>query len=285
VTDLSTVEHGFSSQSPLPIADASGGRQEKPHSDGPGNQHLAGRVALVAGGSGPVGKAVAGMLAAAGASVAVHYRSSAVAAEAIVAGLGTPAMTVSADFAVAAEVDAAFDAIEAEFGPVDVLVNASHASLPPTAFADLTDDQLTSQLDSVRGHAYLCRRALPGMRAAGWGRIVYVSGALMSRPAPGFAAYGAAKAAATTLTKYIALENGDAGITANVVAPGRVIDPDDDTPLTPTMAALAARLRERMALDFPDAGEVAGVIGLLVGPGSAPLTGQTLWVTGGEPIA
>jgi NAD(P)-dependent dehydrogenase (short-subunit alcohol dehydrogenase family) len=166
-----------------------------------------------------------------------------------------------------------------------VLVNASHASMPPTRFVDLTDDQLSSQLDSVRGHAFLCRRALPGMRERGWGRIVYVSGALMSRPAPGFSAYGAAKSAATTLTRYIALENGDAGITANIVAPGRVIDPEDDTPLTPPMQALAERLLERMALDFPDADDVAGVVETLVGPRSGPITGQTLWVTGGEPIA
>lgn len=245
---------------------------------------LAGRVALVAGATGPVGAAIARMLSAAGASVAVHYRSSSAAADGIVATLSTPAMAVAADVTDVDAVDAAFLAVEHDLGPVDVLVNAAHAAMPPTAFVDLLDVQLAAQLDSVRGHASLCRRALPGMRERGWGRIVYVSGALMARPAPGFAAYGAAKAAASTLTRYIALENGDAGVTANVVAPGRVIDPDDGAPLSPEMIALSARLRERMALDFPCADDVAGVVETLVGPRSSPITGQTLWVTGGEPI-
>lgn len=248
---------------------------------------LEGRVALVAGGTGPVGKAVAAMLADCGASVVVGYRSSTARAEAVVAGLpaSAKAMALAADFGDSAAVDGLFRAVEERLGPVSVLVNAAHAHNPPTPFAAQTDELIAAQVDSLRAHAFLCRRALPGMRAAGYGRIVYIAGALMARVSPGFSLYGAVKAGATTLTKYIALENGDAGVTANVVAPGRVIDPEDDTPLTPEFEVLAARLRERMALDFPDTQDIAGVVRLLLRPEAAAITGQVMWATGGELVA
>ena len=247
---------------------------------------LTGRVALVAGATGPVGRAIAFALAGAGASVAVHYRSSPDVAAALAAELPTPSVAVGADFTDSAQVDAAYAHIEAELGPVDILVNSSHTAMPPTEFLDTSEAVLTSQLDSVKGHAFLCQRALPRMREGGWGRIVYVSGALMSRPHHGFSAYGAAKAAATTLTKYVALEEGRYGITANIIAPGRVLDPADTEPLEPEWQALADKLLEGMALGvFPDTNDVAAIVSLLVGPGSGHLTAQTLYVTGGEPIA
>ena len=250
--------------------------------DGP----LQGRVALVAGSTGPVGRAIASALSNAGASVALHYRNSSDVAAAIAAGLPTRAVTVGADFTDSAQVDAAYARIEAELGPVDILVNASHISMAPTPFLETSAELLGGQLDSVKGHALLCQRAIPPMRRAGWGRIVYLAGALMSRPHHGFSAYAAAKSAATAMTKYIALEEGRYGITANVVAPGRVLDPADTDPLAPEWQKLADKLLEGMALGaFPDANDVAAIVSLLVGPGSGQLTAQTLWVTGGEPIA
>lgn len=250
--------------------------------DGP----LAGRVALVAGSTGPVGRAIANALSAGGASVALHYRSSPDIAAAVADGLPTRTVTVGADFTDSAQVDAAYTRIEAELGAVDILVNASHISMSPTPFLETSEALLSSQLDSVRGHALLCQRAIPSMREAGWGRIVYLAGALMSRPHHGFSAYAAAKSAATSMTKYIALEEGRYGITANIVAPGRVLDPAETEPLAPEWQTLADKLLEGMALGvFPDTADVAAVVSMLVGPGSAHLTAQTLWVAGGEPIA
>jgi NAD(P)-dependent dehydrogenase (short-subunit alcohol dehydrogenase family) len=244
---------------------------------------LSGKVVFIAGSTGSVGRAVAHALAAAGASVAVHYRSNPAAAEALAAELSTPSLAVGAEISDAEQVDAAFTAVEAELGAVDILVNLAHAHMEPTPFLDTTDAQLTGQLDSVKGYAFLVQRALPKMRSAGWGRVVYLSGALMVRLNPGFAAYGAAKSAATTLTKGIALEEGRFGITANVIAPGRIVDPADTEPLLPEWQAFADKLLERMALkEFPDTNDVAAMVSLLVGPGSRHLTGQVLWATGGE---
>jgi NAD(P)-dependent dehydrogenase (short-subunit alcohol dehydrogenase family) len=102
----------------------------------------------------------------------------------------------------------------------------------------------------------------------------------------GLAAYGAAKSAASVLTRYLALEEGRNGITANVVAPGRVCEPDAPEPAEPAMRAVSDALRARMALErFPTPADVADVVVGLTFPHSDQLTAQTLWVTGGEPIA
>jgi NAD(P)-dependent dehydrogenase (short-subunit alcohol dehydrogenase family) len=242
-------------------------------------------VALVAGGTGPIGRAVAGRLAEQGYQVAVHFRSRPDEAVDIVAGLPGPAhCAVGADLNDPAALEAAVSRVETELGPITVLVNAAHPGLrTPAVVAETTAPDLAAQLAGVQAHAALCARLVPGMRAGGWGRVVYVAGALMARPAPGLGAYGAAKSAATVLTRYLALEEGRHGITANVVAPGRVVDPSADEQLTPEQAAFSAVLLDRMALAaFPSPAEVAGAVLTLVESGA--LTGQTLWITGGEPI-
>ena len=246
---------------------------------------LAGRVAFVAGATGTLGREICRALAALGASIAVHCRGDRPGAEGLAAALPGRLVVVQADLADPAALAGAFATVEAALGPVTVLVNTTHEAHGIVPVAELTRDMLDSQFASVTVHAALCGRAVPGMRAAGWGRVVYVSGALMTRPYPGFGAYGAAKAAATTLTRYLSLDEGRNGITANVVAPGRVVDPDDEDDLDEARQALSDRLLERTALGaFPTPAEVAQVVAMLVGPGSGALSGQTMWVTGGEPI-
>jgi NAD(P)-dependent dehydrogenase (short-subunit alcohol dehydrogenase family) len=216
--------------------------------------------------------------------VALHYRSRPEAAKSLIDGLSGEHLAVGADLTEPAELEEAVARVERELGPVAVLVNAAHPGnhpLGPVAGGDPA--VLRAQLEAVTVHAALCSRVVPGMRAAGRGRVVYLSGALMSRPAPGFGAYAAAKSAATALTKYLALEEGQNGITANIVAPGRVVDPDEEADLTPEQAELSAQLLERMALPrFPSPADVAASVLTLVE--SPAITGQVLWVTGGEPI-
>jgi NAD(P)-dependent dehydrogenase (short-subunit alcohol dehydrogenase family) len=246
---------------------------------------LSGEVAFVAGATGPIGRATCHELARLGATVVVHCRSDRAGAEELAAALPGAPLVVQADLSDPAALEAAFAEAESTRGPVGVLVNTVHASHAPVPVAELTAAMLESQFGSVALHAALISRAVPGMRAAGWGRVVYVSGALMSRPYPGFGVYGAAKAAASTLTRYLAVEEGRHGITANVVAPGRVVDPAEEVELDETRRALSDRLLERAALGvFPSPHDVAQTIAMLVGRGSGAVTGQTLWVTGGEPI-
>jgi NAD(P)-dependent dehydrogenase (short-subunit alcohol dehydrogenase family) len=246
---------------------------------------VAGRVAFVAGATGTIGREIAAELAGLGATVVLHCRRDREGAEALAAGLPGEHVVVQADLDDPAALDAALTAAEAAVGAVTVLVNTTHASSGPVPVAELTPALLDAHFDSVKVHAALIARTVPGMRAAGWGRVIYISGALMSRPYPGFGLYGAAKSAATTLTRYLSIEEGRHGITANVVAPGRVVDPATEVELDATRQNLSDRLLERTALGvFPSPREVAQVVAMLVGPGSAALSGQTMWVTGGEPI-
>lgn len=253
---------------------------------GPDRGPHAGRVAFVAGGTGAIGREVVRRLAAAGASVAVHAGSRRQDAETLAAGLPR-ALGVAGDLTKPGEVDRIFAEVEDALGPVDLLVNTVHPRPGgPVPIADLDDSLLDAHLDGARLHLALCRRALPGMRRGHYGRIVFISGALMTRPVAGMAAYGAAKSAGTVLTRYLALEEGRNGITANVVAPGRVCEPDAPEPADPAMRAVADALRARMALEqFPTPADVADVAVGLTLPHSDQLTAQTLWVAGGEPIA
>ncbi|NHI15991.1 SDR family NAD(P)-dependent oxidoreductase [Microbacterium excoecariae] len=242
------------------------------------------RVVFVAGGAGVIGAATCRAMAAEGARVVVHCRSRIDHARVLAASLPTPAIAVSADLTNPEELAAALAEAVAALGPIDVVVDAAHPGQEVAAVADLTPGILREQFSGALGFQALCAGVVPAMRDGAWGRIVYVSGALMARPAPGFGAYGAAKSAATTLARYLALEEGRHGITVNVVAPGRVVDPTDETPLDVEHAELAARLLERMALPgFPSPDDVARAIVALTAQGA--VTGQTVWVTGGEPIA
>lgn len=247
---------------------------------------MAGMSALVAGATGPIGRATARRLAAAGASVAVHCRNNMAAARELADSLPGASVAVAADLTDPAALNEAVGTVEAALGPIAVVVNAAHAPFPGACtIADLDLALLQEQLAGVLGHAALCRRVVPGMRGTGRGRIIYVSGALAARPAAGFGAYGAAKSAAATLTKYLALEEGRFGITANVVAPGRVVEEADAAEMDQAMSGLAQQLRGQLALnDFPSPEDVADVISMFAGPASDAVTGQVVWVTGGEPI-
>ena len=231
---------------------------------------------------GTIGRAVCRALAAEGARLVMHYHANR-------AGLiepgGTHHRAVQADFASDNWRDAITEALNVA-GGADILVNTAHPAAGGAPVGDLDPAVLRAHFATATLHAELAALVLPAMRARHWGRIVYVAGALMARPYPGMGAYAAAKAAGTVLTRYLALEEGRHGITANIVAPGRVVDPDVPAPpLDAKWQALSDRLLERAALGaFPSPADVAdAVLGLLV-PRASAMTGQTLWVTGGEPI-
>ena len=246
---------------------------------------IAGRAVFVAGGSGVIGTAICRELAQRGALVAVHSGRRPEMAQTLATELGDGHLGVAGDLADADALERCVATASAAIGPIVALVNCYHPAHAPAPIGELELAVLDAQLAAVRAHAALCQQVLPSMRAAGWGRVVYIAGALMTRPAAGFAAYAAAKSAASTFTRYLALEEGRHGITANVIAPGRVVDPDDDTELSEQYAALAEQLRARMALGrFPSPQQVAALVCTVLDEVGDALTGQTLWVTGGEPI-
>jgi len=188
---------------------------------------LRGRVALVTGGSGGIGGAMCARLAEAGALVAVGYSSSAAqaetAAEAIVAGGGL-ALTVQGDLALPGTPELLVERVEAELGPIDVLV--ANAGLAPRQTLDeITVDDWDRVLDvNLRASFLLAQRVLPGMCQRGFGRILFVSSLAAFTGGIVGPHYAAAKSGLHGLTAYLAARFAADGVTVNTIAPALVED-------------------------------------------------------------
>ncbi|MBB1597635.1 SDR family NAD(P)-dependent oxidoreductase [Achromobacter sp. UMC46] len=254
-------------------------------------QPLGGRHALVTGGARGIGLASARALLARGARVTLLGRDGASldAAADTLASLGQ-VQTVSADIADEASVRAAFAQAETEFGPVLVLVN--NAGQAVSQRFDRTDAALWQQMIAVNltGTFYCIQAALPGMLQAKWGRVINVASTAGLIGYGYVSAYCAAKHGVIGLTRSLALETAQKGVTVNAVCPGytetdivrgAVANIVDKTGMTPEAAR--AKLAERNPqgrLVQPE--EVAETVAWLALPASASINGQAIAVDGGE---
>jgi len=194
------------------------------------------RTCLVTGAGRGIGAAVAARLSGDGHRVALLGRN-APALDRVRDGLPGPALSLAADVTDPSAVEAALARLEAEWGPVEVLVsNAGAGTAAP--LVDTTDDDWSRMLElNLTAPFRLVRRTLPGMTAQGWGRIVVVASVVAKRGEAQVAAYTAAKHGVLGLVRAAAAEVARTGVTVNAVCPGYV-----DTPMTDaTVAALAAR--------------------------------------------
>lgn len=239
------------------------------------------RVALVTGGSGAIGAAVARALAAEGRHVAVGYHRDETGAKAVVDAIATDggrALSVGLDVTEEASVDAAVAAVEADLGPITVLV-ANAGITDDGLFARMSAERWRRVLDTNLDGAYrTLHRVVPGMMRARFGRIVTVSSVGAYAGAAGQANYAAAKAGLIGLTRALARELAPRSITANVVAPGPVATPMTNALPEARQAAMAAAVPlGRMATPA----EVAAAIAFLASDAAAYLTGVLLPVDGG----
>lgn len=252
---------------------------------------LRGRVALVTGGGRGIGRAIALDLAAAGASVAVSARSgaevAAVAAE--IEASGGRGLALVADVTEPGSVAAMVAAATAELGPPLILVNnagaaASHKLLdhPDALWDRMLDVNLT-------GPYRVTKACAPAMLAAGWGRVITIGSVASITGARYIAAYTAAKHGVLGLTRALAAEWAQQGITVNLVAPGYV-----DTALTDGSVAnivsrtgrsadeareLLAAMSPQRRLIAPD--EIAPLVTLLASDAAASITGAVLPIDAG----
>jgi 3-oxoacyl-[acyl-carrier protein] reductase len=169
------------------------------------------RSVLVTGGNRGIGLAIARAMAADGDNVTVTHR-----------GSGAPAglFGVTCDVTDPEQVDAAFSAAEAEFGPVEVLV-ANAGITDDTLLMRMSDEAFTRVIDAnLNGAFRVARRATPGMVKLKRGRMVFLSSVVGMMGSPGQANYAASKAGLIGFARSVARELGRRNITANVVAPG-----------------------------------------------------------------
>jgi 3-oxoacyl-[acyl-carrier protein] reductase len=237
---------------------------------------LTNRVALVTGGSRGIGRAIALALANAGAAVAVNYHEreppAAEVVDIIRAG-GRRAIAVSADVSSRRAVEAMARRVEAELGPIDVLINNAGVATV-RGLDDLTEDDFDRAIAINLKSAFLCTSAvLPGMRAKRWGRIVNISSVAARGGGAIGVHYNASKAGLEGLTRGYASRLAAEGVTVNAVAPG-LIDTEMAAPLK--QAGAGARIPVGR---FGLADEVADAVLMVVG--NAFMTGQTIAVNGG----
>jgi 3-oxoacyl-[acyl-carrier protein] reductase len=190
-----------------------------------GESALTGRIALVTGASGGIGATVSVRLAAAGAAVAVHYGSRREAAEKVAADVqarGARAIAVGADLRHAEAAEHLIDAVEASLGAVDVLV-ANAGLSRPGSYEDIDAAVFEETLAvNLRAPYLLARRVLPGMRARGFGRILFTSSVAGLTGGIVGPHYAASKAGLHGLTHFLAARVAGDGVTVNALAPALI---------------------------------------------------------------
>ena len=252
---------------------------------------LAGRVAVITGGSKGIGRAIALAYAEAGAAVAVCARH----AEALdqvaadVSALGARVHAAQCDVSNDAQVQALVASVESELGPVDILVN--NAGIAPShKFLDHPDEMWDQVMDvNLKGVYRVTKALVPGMVERGWGRIINVASTAAKVGGAYIAAYTASKHGVLGLTRALAIEFVKSNITVNAICPGYV-----DTPMTSSNAAKIADRTGRSQADalkifassspqkrLIEVDEVAHVALMLAGEAAKGITGQAINVDGG----
>jgi 3-oxoacyl-[acyl-carrier protein] reductase len=242
---------------------------------------IAGRVALVTGGSGAIGGAICRALAAAGCRVVVHYGSRRESAEEVarkIVASGGEAIALGADVTQEDEVARLFARAREAFGRVDILVNNA-GTLRDGLLVRMRREDWQRVLEVNLTGAFLCtREALRDMLRMRWGRIVNITSVVGEVGNVGQANYVAAKAGLIGFTRAVAREVASRNITVNAVAPGYV-----EAGLT---AELSERQREVLLAQIPlgrtaRPEDIAPAVVFLASEAAAYITGQVLNVDGG----
>ncbi|HXJ79812.1 MAG TPA: glucose 1-dehydrogenase [Candidatus Methylomirabilis sp.] len=247
---------------------------------------LKGRVALVTGASRGIGRAIALALGAAGADVACCARSRDQVEETAgeIRRLGPRARGFRLDVTQAVEIDRAVGDIEAGLGPIDILVNDAGITLEKKT-VEVTDEEWERVLSTNLTSMFrLARRVAPGMIARGGGKIINIGSMYGALGVPRYAAYCASKAAVEALTRSLGAEWARHRIQVNCLAPGYM---NTDIP----REAMADEKRRTLFLSkvparrIGEPEEVGPLAVYLASPASDFMTGQTVYLDGGQTIA
>jgi NAD(P)-dependent dehydrogenase (short-subunit alcohol dehydrogenase family) len=227
------------------------------------------RTVLVTGGNRGIGLSIAQAFVKQGDKVAITHRGS---------GAPEGMFGVQCDITDSAAVDAAFAAVEAELGPVEVLV-ANAGITDDTLLLRMSEEQFTRVIDTNLTGAFRCaKRASSKMLRAKWGRIIFISSVVGLYGGPGQVNYAASKAGLIGMARSITRELGTRNITANVVAPG-FIDTEMTDVLPEARKAEIIKAIPAGRLAHPD--EVAAAVTWLASDVSGYISGAVIPVDGG----
>lgn len=247
---------------------------------------LTGKVALVTGASGGIGRAIAVALASSGAKVILNYLNSREAAEEAALSIrnnGGEAVAIQADVSKSEEAERLVGEAENAFGrPVDLLINNAGHLVQRIANEEMTEELYESIMDvNLKSAVFVSKAVIPGMKAAGGGCIVNMTSvAAHNGGGPGASIYAASKAAVLSYTKGLAKELAANGIRVNAISPGFI----GNTAFHATFTPAAAREATIQSIPLKREGtpeDVAGTALFLVSDLSAYLTGETIEVNGG----
>lgn len=242
---------------------------------------LTGRIALVTGASRGIGRAIAGRLAEAGATVCINYRVQHECAKEtlrVIEDAGGHAFVHQADVSDRQQATAMVEAVIGRCGRLDVLVNNA-GIIRDGLFVEMTDDQWSSVMGTNLDAVYYCSRlAARHMLAQRWGRIINLSSVAVSYGGRGQVNYAASKGGLNALTRALAKELAPRGVTVNAIAPG-LIETDMSRPY---LEVAATKLRDVIPMRRSGKpAEVASLVGFLAGEDAGYITGQIIAVDGG----
>ena len=248
-------------------------------------ERLNGKVAVVTGAGGGIGRALAGRLAADGAAVVIaDLRNFSEAAAGI--AKATAARTLGLQIDVSSEADVARMAAETvkAFGRIDILVNnaAVFSALKLKPFEEIGVAEWRKVLDvNVIGAALCARACVPHMRKGGYGRIINLASGAPIKGVPLFLHYISSKGAVIAMTRGLARELGKDGITVNALAPGFTLSETVAKDAAHVQAGERSRASRAIPRDeTPD--DLVGAVSFLASSDAAFITGQTLVVDGGS---
>lgn len=191
---------------------------------------LKNKVALITAGTSGLGAAFVRAFAAHGAAVAVHYRGDERTATALVDEIteaGGHAVAVRSDLLDAARTQAAFQEAASALGPIGVLLNNASIYLPEKPVESVQATDLQAEFEGSLITAFNATQAvLPGMLERGSGRILFMVGTMLERPASGYAAHAVGKGALLAYARTLAKELGPRGISAHCISPGMALTPN-----------------------------------------------------------
>lgn len=244
---------------------------------------LEGKLALVTGAGRGIGRAIAIDLARAGADVIVNYSRSREQAEEVarqIEAMGRRALAIQADVSQKADIDRMFDTVEADFAPVNILVN--NAGIEPRAdVCDFDEATYNAVMDTNLKGAFFCaQRALKKMREAGWGRVINVSSLHELTPTGFSALYGMSKGGMALMMREMAKAYSRYGITINNVCPGATRTDINRKVLADP--AYEAKVVEKIPAGFiAEPEDIAPTVTFLASDAARYITGASIFIDGG----